>query len=1009
MIRLFLLLFISPAVRGFGICATFDNIISLKPHKNFETAMPFLWKYCKKAKSPTVWCYENKLCGQYTWAKQYPTCAGSQQSPINIPLRSVYSKSGVVTSPGYPATYFSLPAGCTENNIEVEEGFSIAMKLKFQTQCCAGYTKWKDDLITVSDGNHSVLLDQTVGFALDSQGEVLLDSHSHSANVEFCKYISVDQEPGYSISYEACLKPLKLANYNHIVYGDLKNTGSVAKLYVSGATMSGGPLDQEYDIAQLHFHWGATNIRGSEHLLNGKSFPLEMHIVHTKGDDIAVAGFFFEIDNSDNADLQPMLDLFPNIKNSDTKIQMRNFALTKLLAGIAPLGSAPTTAYTTYTGSLTTPPCTEGVKWINFLTPLKISVSQMEIFRTLLKANGKPIKYNYRGVQLLNGRAVSKIDETVPAPYGLRQPYYTPSTYCVKKIVTGDYFDARYGAANVFESTMSSWLGPSSLPGSFIMDMGCQKERSILELINTVDGNRATKNFRLLSSASFMGPWAVLVEGKMEKMENPPPPMETFSFESTTDQFYKFEIVDWYGNGGGLQYFDVKDCAEGGHCSSARFFKDDFDLTINGTVEFLRAPGARSSLNYVIFSIRLSGEVDGDKFSVGLTKKGAVKPLANHFLAKNINKNLLNTSWVKNDQIFGFSFEEDEDTMDSYLLDYYVVVINEDDKVIGCTSGRLSTGAPPVPPTEVILITGGDYDNEDSTAFSVEIYNPLTGKSCDIGANLTLKDHAQFGMTVCGGYEPGGFGKPKNCSRMTIEDGIGTFEVIEDLNLSIDPDYLDYAWASSDGHVICGKESCDLLKADDTLKESWIVLEPKPEKACIVTDSLDDSMILIGGKVEGKASGIVDRYKKQSEKAEQAEKVEHLPDLINPRYSHGCAGYRDKQGELVVLVAGGFWPGLDSDEAIDRTEVLLPPGLAWKVVKPLPATYVGLTNALLTVNNMVFLLGGQGAESAVNATDAVLEWNNDKLEWRQPGSVLLSPRINHAVGAIAYAHWDLCD
>merc|ERR1711881_534237 len=95
MITLFILLFISPMVRGFGICATFDRIIAVKPHKNFETAMPFLWKYCKKAKTPTDWCYENKLCGQYTWAKQYPTCAGSKQSPINIPLVSVYSASGL--------------------------------------------------------------------------------------------------------------------------------------------------------------------------------------------------------------------------------------------------------------------------------------------------------------------------------------------------------------------------------------------------------------------------------------------------------------------------------------------------------------------------------------------------------------------------------------------------------------------------------------------------------------------------------------------------------------------------------------------------------------------------------------------------------------------------------------------------------------------------------------------------------------------------------------------------
>ena len=33
--------------------------------------MPFLWKYCKKSKTPSKWCYENKLCGQYTWAKKY--------------------------------------------------------------------------------------------------------------------------------------------------------------------------------------------------------------------------------------------------------------------------------------------------------------------------------------------------------------------------------------------------------------------------------------------------------------------------------------------------------------------------------------------------------------------------------------------------------------------------------------------------------------------------------------------------------------------------------------------------------------------------------------------------------------------------------------------------------------------------------------------------------------------------------------------------------------------------
>ena len=80
------------------------------------------------------------------------------------------------------------------------------------------------------------------------------------------------------------------------------------------------------------------------------------------------------------------------------------------------------------------------------------------LFRTLLKADGTAIKYNYRGVQLLNSRVVSKIDDTVPAPHNLD---YTPSTGCVKKVVTGDYFDERFGVANVFTRT-----DHARLPGS---------------------------------------------------------------------------------------------------------------------------------------------------------------------------------------------------------------------------------------------------------------------------------------------------------------------------------------------------------------------------------------------------------------------------------------------------------------------------------------------------------------------------------------------------------------
>ena len=69
--------------------------------------------------------------------------------------------------------------------------------------------------------------------------------------------------------------------------------------------VSGGPLDHAYQLQQLHFHWGAENSRGSEHTLDGRRFPMEMHLVHhrhhfhkhKKNDEeaIAVLGVFFEI------------------------------------------------------------------------------------------------------------------------------------------------------------------------------------------------------------------------------------------------------------------------------------------------------------------------------------------------------------------------------------------------------------------------------------------------------------------------------------------------------------------------------------------------------------------------------------------------------------------------------------------------------------------------------------------------------------------------------------------
>lgn len=203
---------------------------------------------------------------------------------------------------------------------------------------------------------------------------------------------------------------------------DLKNNGHTAQLDVTmpGAgvgILSGGPLSENYQILQLHFHWGKDNTKGSEHTYDGAAFPLEMHVVHVKSslytnlesalsttDGLAVTGFQFSI-GSENAALKPLTDALSQITTSGGKIPFSNtgFQLNTL---IDPVVTAAGARYSTYDGGLTTPGCFEVVKWINFKTPLEVSSAQLDQFRTLMDGKGKMIYDNFRTPQPLNGRTV---------------------------------------------------------------------------------------------------------------------------------------------------------------------------------------------------------------------------------------------------------------------------------------------------------------------------------------------------------------------------------------------------------------------------------------------------------------------------------------------------------------------------------------------------------------------------------------------------------------------------
>jgi carbonic anhydrase len=134
---------------------------------------------------------------------------------------------------------------------------------------------------------------------------------------------------------------------------------------------------QKFELLQLHFH------AHSEHSLSNKFFPLEMHLVHKNSEGkLAIVGVFFE-EGKANAEFDKIWAHVPSKHNEE-----------KALAGTLDLGKllpSKTTHYH-YMGSLTTPPCSEGVNWNVLNTPMSLSKEQLAAFKKLYSNNFRPVQ-----------------------------------------------------------------------------------------------------------------------------------------------------------------------------------------------------------------------------------------------------------------------------------------------------------------------------------------------------------------------------------------------------------------------------------------------------------------------------------------------------------------------------------------------------------------------------------------------------------------------------------------
>jgi len=209
-------------------------------------------------------------------------------------------------------------------------------------------------------------------------------AHWGELNPEFatCK-TGHRQSPVNIVGAHAADLPAIQFEYKPVPLHIINNGHTIEINYAPGSFIKVG--DKRYELKQFHFH------HPSEETIKGKRFPMELHLVHSDaGGNLAVVSVLLE-EGSANALVETLWGLAPKTagpEKADDKLQIN-------AADLLPANHS----YFTFAGSLTTPPCTEGVSWFVLETPITISSKQVATFARIYP-------YDERPVQALNGRTV---------------------------------------------------------------------------------------------------------------------------------------------------------------------------------------------------------------------------------------------------------------------------------------------------------------------------------------------------------------------------------------------------------------------------------------------------------------------------------------------------------------------------------------------------------------------------------------------------------------------------
>eukprot|EP00064_Thunnus_orientalis_P014515 superscaffoldBa00002534_g14561 len=363
------------------------------------------WCYTGCAHTPNHW---NEISGSF--------CGNKRQSPIDIVTSHVQTDHNLVN---FTFVNFSSPhvlntiennghtVKCTlkENEVEVSGGGLKDTYSTMQFHFHWGDTQHHPGSEHLIDGHrypmemHIVSLKKglTVSEAIvDPEGIAVLGffiNVIHGAMMITVSYCGAERQSPINIETKSAVTDLHLDSFTFTKFDDkhaitsITNTGHSVKCVLKEdmVEVSGGGLGYVYSTIQFHFHWGTVSHDsvGSEHTVNSKRYPMEMHIVNKRKDltlqeaiqtpdGLAVLGFFIETSTpstptSDMDAWYKLTSYLSEIQNTSSTVEV-----TKEISINDLLGNVNRGAYFRYNGSLTTPTCNEAVVWTVFKESVKV-------------------------------------------------------------------------------------------------------------------------------------------------------------------------------------------------------------------------------------------------------------------------------------------------------------------------------------------------------------------------------------------------------------------------------------------------------------------------------------------------------------------------------------------------------------------------------------------------------------------------------------------------------------